>query len=319
MNIGILGPGGIAHKMAETIQGMEGVHLYGVASRSLEKAQAFQQKFQGERAYGSYEEMVADPAVDLVYVATPHSHHYPHARLCLEHGKHVLCEKAFTFRYEEAQKLVALSQEKQLFLGEAIWTRYLPSRSMIQEVIASGKIGEAQSLTANMGYALQQVPRLWDKALAGGAMLDLSVYAINFARMVFSGDIVDSAVSGFMTKEGVDAMDTISLTFQGGEIASLHTSALGIMSNRGTIFGTKGYLEVTNINNPEKLEIFDGNRTLVETIYPPAQLTGFEYQVQACVDAIKEGKIQADEMPHQEILLVMKLMDDFLQELGYFS
>ena len=184
MKIGILGAGGIAVQMAKTVAGMKDVENYAVAARSLERAQAFAEKYGFSKAYGSYEEMLADPLVDLVYIATPHSHHYLHAKMCLEAGKNVLCEKAFTVNADQARKLFALAKEKNLLITEAIWTRYMPSRKMIDDIISSGVIGEVTAVTANLNYAISEVERIRKPELAGGALLDVGVYTINFASMV---------------------------------------------------------------------------------------------------------------------------------------
>ena len=184
MKIGILGAGGIAVQMAKTVAGMKDVENYAVAARSFERAQAFAEKYGFSKAYGSYEEMLADPQVDLVYIATPHSHHYLHAKMCLEAGKNVLCEKAFTVNADQARKLFTLAKEKNLLITEAIWTRYMPSRKMIDDIISSGVIGEVTAVTANLNYAISEVERIRKPELAGGALLDVGVYTINFASMV---------------------------------------------------------------------------------------------------------------------------------------
>ncbi len=176
MKIGILGAGSIAHSMAKTVSRMEGTELYAVASRSIGKAEDFARQYQIPKAYGSYQEMAEDPAVDLVYVATPHSHHYAHVRLCLEHGRNVLCEKAFMVNSSQAREVVRLAREKRLLLAEAIWTRYMPSRALIREAVDSGIIGEVTSLTANLGYVVKHKERLIRSDLGGGALLDLGVY-----------------------------------------------------------------------------------------------------------------------------------------------
>ncbi len=309
MRVGIIGAGGIARKMAKTINGMESTQLYAIASRSLEKAKAFAAEFAVEKAYGSYEEMVLDKNVDLVYVATPHSHHHQHCLLALEHGKHVLCEKAFTFNEAQAAEVLAFAKEKHLLVAEAIWTRYLPMRHMLDEVIASGIIGEVCSLTANLGYVINHVPRLADPELAGGALLDLGVYTINFMLMVLGNDYerFDSTVT--MTDTGVDAQNSMTFIYPEGKMAILHTTQLASTDRRGMIFGTKGYIEVTNINNPEWIRVFDTEHVLLKEIKQPQQITGFEYQVEACRTAISADAIECPEMPHQEILRVMRIMD----------
>lgn len=167
MKIGILGAGNIAVKMAKTVSGMKNVENYAVAARNLERAQAFAREIGVAKAYGSYEEMLTDPQIDLVYIATPHSHHYLHAKMCLEAGKNVLCEKAFTVNADQARKLFALAKEKNLLITEAIWTRYMPSRKMINEIIESGVIGEVTSVTANLNYTISNVERIRKPELAG--------------------------------------------------------------------------------------------------------------------------------------------------------
>ena len=184
MKMAIMGAGAIANKMAATITKMEKVEAYAIAARDKERAEVFAGQYGFARAYGSYEEMLEDPQVDLVYIATPHSHHYKCVKMCLEAGKNVLCEKSFTVNAEQARELFSVAHEKS-FLTEAIWTRYMPSRKMINDIINSGVIGEVTSLSANLGYELSQIKRIWDPKLAGGALLDVGVYLVNFARMVF--------------------------------------------------------------------------------------------------------------------------------------
>ena len=216
MKLGILGAGGIASTMAKTVAEMKGVEAYAVAARDLERARVFAQKYEVKKAYGSYEEMLADDEVELVYIATPHSHHYLHAKMCLEAGKHVLCEKAFTVNAAQAEKILRLAEEKKLLLTEAIWTRYMPSRDMINKLIEDGVIGEVTSLTANLGYELSQVKRIWNPKLAGGALLDVGIYPLNFASMVLGDDVEETLSSCVKFDSGVDAQNSIILKYKNG-------------------------------------------------------------------------------------------------------
>lgn len=309
MKFSILGPGGIAQSLAYAVKNMDGAEPYAVASRSYERAKAFADEWGYEKAYGSYEEMLEDPKVELVYVATPHSHHYQYAKMCLEHGKHVLLEKAFTVNAKQAEELLRLSEEKNLLLAEAIWTRYMPSRKMIDDIVNSGVVGAITSLTANLGYPVQHKERMRKPELAGGALLDLSVYPINFALMVFQKQIKEVQASAVMSPEGVDWMDSITLTFEDGKMAVLHANMLALLDRQAVIHGEKGYIEVQNINNCEEIRVFDENRVLVERRQIPEQINGYEYEVEACMQAIAEGKYECPQMPHKEILRVMKLMD----------
>ena len=205
MKVGILGAGNIAKKMAETLNGMEGASAYAVASRSLEKAEEFAKLNHVEKAYGSYEEMLQDEQVELVYVATPHSHHLEHGKLCIKYGKPILMEKAFTANVDQARELLDCARDRGVFITEAIWTRYMPSRKKIDHIIASGQLGEICSLTANLGYALTDKKRMTDPALAGGALLDVGIYPLNFASMVLGNDVEKMTSACVKYKTGVDA------------------------------------------------------------------------------------------------------------------
>jgi len=316
LKVGILGAGGIARTMARTLGGMESARAWAVAARDGERAQAFAKEFAVDRAYGSYEALLADPEVQLVYIALPHSHHYKYARMSLEAGKHVLCEKAFTVNADQARALCDLAKARGLLITEAIWTRYMPSRQMISDLVKSGVIGEVTSLTANLGYVLPDSPRLWDASLAGGALLDLGVYVINFARMVFGEAMTDVTASAVFEK-GVDATDSITMTFEGGRVATTQASARAALNRRGCIFGTEGYIEVQNINNPERIEVFDRDYQRRTTYIPPRQITGYEYEVEACARAIASGALECPEMPHAETIRIMQIMDQIRASWGY--
>lgn len=316
MKFAILAPGTIAHAMAKAVSGIPEIEKYAVASRDLGRAEEFAGKWGFEKSYGSYEEMVKDSEVELVYVASPHSHHYEHAKLCLEHGKNVLVEKAFTVNAKQAEELIALAREKKLLLAEAIWTRYMPSRKMINDIIASGVIGEVSSLTANLGYILTDIKRLQEPELAGGALLDLGVYPINFAMMVFGGEIIKAEASAVMSPKGVDWMNSITLTYADGKMAVLHSNMLAMTDREGVVNGNKGYLKAKNINNCEEISVYNLDRELIATYHVPEQINGYEYEVLACIQAIKEGRVECEEMPHEETLRVMRLMDSIREKWG---
>lgn len=309
MKFAILAPGGIAHSMAKAVSEIEKIERYAVASRDLKRAEKFAEQWGFEKAYGSYEEMVQDPQVEFVYVASPHSHHYEHANLCLEHGKHVLVEKAFTVNARQARELIRLSEEKGLLLAEAIWTRYMPSRRMLDDILACKAIGNVTSLTANLGYILPHVERMQNPELAGGALLDLGVYPINFALMAFHGEIKDVHATAIMSPKGIDWVNSITLTFEEEKMAVLHSDMLAQTDRQGVISGDKGYLEVQNINNCEEIRVFGLDRKMTARYQVPEQINGYEYEVLACIRAIEAGKTECEEMPHSEILRVMELLD----------
>lgn len=313
MRMAFLGAGFIAELMANTIAKMPEVEAYAVAARDIERAQSFADRFGFKKAYGSYEQMVQDPDIELVYIATPHSHHYEHSMLCLKHGKHVLCEKAFTVNAAQAKSLLDYAKEKSLFITEAIWTRYMPLSKKINELLESGIIGNPTLLTANLGYLVAHKERIMQPSLAGGALLDLTVYPINFASMVFGDKICGVSTSVVMTDTGVDAIDSVTLQFESGRTAILCGTILSQTDRKGIIYGDRGYLVVDNVNNPERVHVFSLENRIYKEIAcheAPAQITGYEYEVNASVKAILEGRLECHEMPHSETLRIMHLMDD---------
>ena len=314
--IGIIGCGWIAEKMAITLQGMKGVEAYAIASRDLSKAKAFAERWNFTRAYGSYEEMLDDECVDLVYIATPHSHHYTHTRLSLLKGKPVLCEKAFTANAKEAEELILLAKEKNLFLTEAIWTRYMPLSRTISELVNKGVIGNPKLLTANLCYPNFHKERMHKPELAGGALLDLGVYTLNFAAMIFGTNIIRTTSTCIKSDTGVDAQNSIILEYADGKMAVLCSSQMAKSDRQGIISGDKGYMIVDNINNPQKVSVYDSEYRLTSIYECPPQITGYEYQVYASIEAMEKGWLESPYMPHQETLRIMKQMDELRMEWG---
>lgn len=316
MNVGIIGAGVIAKTMAKTLTGMEEADFYAIASRDITKAEAFAKAHGAEKAYGSYEAMLEDEAIDLVYIATPHSLHYEHAMLSLKYNKPILVEKAFMVNAKQAKEVLEYGREKNLYVAEAIWTRYMPSRKMIDEVIASGQIGEVVKVSANLSYEMSQKGRIIDPNLAGGALLDVGVYAVNFACMVLGTDIVETCSTCVKSDTGVDVENAMIFKYANNTIATLHSGAYSASEQYGIVLGTKGFLIAKNINNVTEIEIYDTDRNLLEVRERPAQITGFEDQVRAAKRCIEAGAIECEEMPHSEILRVMEIMDGLRKEWG---
>lgn len=316
VNVGIIGTGNIAAVMAKTINKMKGVKLYAVASREKVKADVFAGQYGCKKAYGSYEELVQDKKVDLIYIATPHSEHYVNAKLCLLNDKPVLCEKAFTANAAQAEELIDLAKERNVFLAEAIWTRYMPMLTTIREVLGSGVIGEPKTLTTNLGYVINGIERLQNPALAGGALLDVGVYTLNFALMLFGHSIEKIHSCCTYTASGVDEQNTITLQYSDGKVAVLNSSMVSLSDRKGIIYGTKGFIIIENINNYESITVYDNSYKKVALYKAPKQISGYEYEVEASIRAIKAKQIECEEMPHSETLRVMKMMDSLRADWG---
>ncbi len=314
--VGIIGAGWIADKMAEALSPLSDYCVYAIASRSLEKAAAFAERWNVQKAYGSYEEMLEDKDMDLVYIATPHSHHFPHAMLALEHGKHVLVEKAFTANAQEAEVLIRTAREKGLFITEAIWTRYMPLSHKVKEIMESGIIGEPRLLTATLCYMMEFKERILRPDLCGGALLDLGVYALNFARMYFGTDIVRTVSNCQLGETGMDMQECISLCFADGKMANLQAGALCLNDRQGIINGTEGYIRVDNINCPELIEVYRNYELVARYERPVEMVNGYEYQVYECRRCIEEGLPESPMMPHEETLSIMRQMDALRKEWG---
>ena len=305
--------------MAKTLNAMgeEGIFCAAAASRSLEKARDFVARFGTHECvpYGSYEELADDESIDLIYIATPHSHHYEHAKLCIERGRNVLVEKAFTVNAGQARELIELSEKHDVLLAEAIWTRYMPSRLILDKIIASGIIGKPTHLTANLGYNNIETERMYKPELAGGALLDLGVYPLNFALMAFGDEIERIESSADLYHTGTDLYNYITLYYRDGRRAELYASLDENTDRLGIIYGTGGYIEFHNINNCEFIRTYvDGARGVQVDV--PEQITGLEYQIRSCKAAIEAGRNECGEMPHTEIIRVMEIMDGLRKEWG---
>lgn len=320
MKIGFIGAGWMSEMMSQAIIKMHEAgntkpELYAVAARSLDRAKAFAERFGFEKAYGSYQELVGDPLVDLIYIAVPHSHHYETGKLCLESGKAVLCEKAFTANANEARQLVSLAKEKGIFLAEAIWTRYQPMRRILNETIESGVIGDVHLVYANLGKAISHKDRIRLPELAGGALLDIGVYPINFVEMVL-GTPSEITATGTLNALGMDMNDCIHFRYADGKQAMIAASVTQCTDSNGMVYGTKGFIRVLNVNNPEGLEIYDKDGKLIKCISAPEKLTGYEYEIEECIRMMEDSKLESESMPLSETIQVMETMDEIRRQLG---
>lgn len=316
MKIGILGAGGIAVTLAETMNQMPEVECYGVASRNLAKAEAFAEEHGFAHAFGAYEDMLADKEIELVYIATPHSHHYRHMKMCLDAGKHVLCEKSFTVNASQAEEIFRIAKEKKLLVTEAIWTRYMPSRKIIDDLLAEKVVGDVKKLTANLSYPIFNKERIVKPELAGGALLDVGIYPLNFAYMHFGDDIGNIRSAAQLTDAGLDGENGMLLLYRDGRMAVLNSGIYGKSDRQGVFYGATGCMVVENINNPEKIKIYDTDLNLLREIEVPEQISGYEYEIRETIACIQEGRLECPSMPHTETVKMMRVMDALRKEWG---
>ena len=316
MRVGIVGAGKIAGMAAVTLNGMTDCEAYAIGSRSQEKAETFARKWNMPKAYGSYAEVISDPAVDLIYIATPHSHHYEVTRQALLAGKPCLVEKTFMANYRQAKEIIDLAHERKVFLAEAIWTRYQPAVSIVRRLIDSGRIGTPRLITATLAYPMMTKERIFRPDLCGGALLDVGVYALNFVRMFTESPVKSIDGHCVLSDQGMDLTNTITMQLEDGTLASLQSSAMCVGDNTGVIAGSDANIVVDDVNNTQTITLMKRGREIIESIRVPQQITGYEYEFTACRQALIDGILEPREMPHAETLLVMQLMDQLRQKWG---
>lgn len=314
---GILGTGNIARKFAQGLQALEDAALVAVGSRSQESADRFGDQFQVPRRHASYEELVADPEVDVIYIATPHSLHKENMRLCLEAGKAVLCEKPFTINAREAREAIELARTRGLFLMEAMWTRYIPLMVELRRMLADGVIGSVRMITADFGYRARFNPqsRAFDPALGGGGLLDVGVYPISLASMILgTPDRIASLAE--IGQTGVDEQAGMVLGYPGGELAVLHTAVRTTTPQEATIMGTDGWIRIhPRWWIPDTMTIHPAGGE-PQTIQVPFTGNGYNYEAAEVHRCLRAGLLESEIMPLDETLAIMETMDRIRAQWG---
>lgn len=309
LKFGIIGAGHMAERMADTVRQMKQVELYAVASRTEEKAKAFAEKYGAKVHYGNYETLIQDEQVELIYIATPNHLHYAQARACILAGKPVLLEKPFALNEQQAQALIDLAEMHQVFLCEAMWVRFMPLMQQLKKTLEKGAIGEVTSVIADIGYDLKDKDRVNRLDMGGGALLDIGVYPIAFALQILGREIDNISTSMVRMNSGVDAQEFINLVYENGAIAGLYSTMLSNTDKQGKIYGTDGYVLVKDINNYRSYEVYDAQGNCLERSERPEQISGLEYEVEACVHAIQAKKLECPQMTHADTLFMMRILD----------
>ncbi len=309
---GVIGCGWIAQKFAKSLAVLPAGELYAGASRSAGKAAAYVEKFGGQAAYTDYESLLSDPKVDAVYVATTHNFHYENVKLCLEHGKHVLCEKPITLNAKQAGQLFDLAKEKNVFIMEAMWTRFLPAIQKLQELLRDGAIGEVRSVRADFCVGAGEFSpesRMRNKALAGGSILDLGVYPITFADIVF--DAVPESVKGdaFIGDTDVDDRSYYQLAYPGGRFAQLCSSFTSCAPIFAMVMGSKGYINVPFFLHARELEICRNGEEPEKLEFWFEDDEGFKFEIDHAMQCIAAGRTESPIHPPAQTLKVMEIMD----------
>ncbi len=308
---GVLGAGSIAGRFSEALAALPGAETLAVGSRSQDSADRFAGAHGFSRAYPSYEELAADPDVDVVYVATPHPFHAENAELCLRAGKAVVCEKPFTVNAAEARRLVALARERGLFLMEGMWTRFFPLMGRLRRMLSEGALGEPRMLTVDFGFRAPFDPasRLFDPKLGGGAMLDVGVYCVSFASMVLGRPVRGTGIS-HLGETGVDEQFAATLEHGGGRISAITAGTRTASPHEATVLGTEGYARIHSPWwRPEAMTISrPGHED--EVVREPTEENGFRYEAAEVMRCLGAGEGESRIMPLDETVRVLETMDE---------
>ena len=315
-NWGILGPGGIAQAFAKDLRNLEGHSISAVGSRTLENAKKFSSSY-GGTPYGSYEELVEDSTIDAIFVATPHPAHKDNVILALNAGKPVLCEKPFSVNAHEAELMVNAARKNNVALMEAMWARFLPHYSKVREIVASGVLGKIHTIHADHGQRLadQNIPRLVEPQLAGGALLDLGIYPISFAHMILGNPSVITS-SAVLTDKGVDAQTSMIFDYENGAQAILNTTMIEQTPCRAVVAGLNGWLEIDRtFYNPASMRVILNNGSVTE--YPNTYKGhGLREQAETFKQLVHSGKLYSEILTWNDTIDIMKTMDAIRSQIG---
>ena len=315
---GIIGAGRISSVFATALNSMKDTKLAAIASRDLSRAEEFAGRFHIDKAYGSYEELVRDPEVDVIYIGTPHPEHRENAALCISHGKAVLCEKSFTLNGKDSRYLVNLAKEHKVFLMEAMWTKFLPVTGKVKEWLKEERIGEIKHMKVSFGFYSEFDPssRLYNPELGGGALLDVGVYPISYVIHLLErlpNQVLSSAVLG---TTGVDEQNVILMRFDNGILADISSAVSAEIGNDAEIIGTKGRIYVPSFWCAEEAMLYNASNELVEICELPFPVNGYVYEAEEVNHCIREGCLESALLPLQDTLDIMDIMDGLRAEWG---
>lgn len=316
-NWGILGTGRIAGEMAEALLLVPQSKLYAVGSRKLDTARDFADKYHVEKYFGSYEALVNDPEVDIIYVATPHNLHYENTIMSLDRGKHVLCEKPFAVNGREVRGMIAKAKEKNCFLMEALWSRFLPNIIRAKEIVDSGRIGKIKLLKADFGLNIPFNPnhRLYNKQLIGGSLLDLGIYPLFLALLLLGKPKSIKTMAGFGAT-GVDYNCSFTLGYDNDTLAVMHSSLIAQTDVKAFVYGEKGTLVFEpRWFTPVGFHVHEPDGSIEHQSFN-FKGNGYNYEATEVIQCLEQGKIQSDIMSWDQSLLIIDTLDAIRKEIG---
>lgn len=315
---GIIGTGNIAATFARALNSMEDSSLDGVASRNTNRAKEFAERFKIGKSYGSYEELAMDPDIDVIYIAVPHTEHKIMAELCIRNKKAVLCEKPFAINSRDTEELIAMAKEHDVFLMEAMWTKFLPANLKVKQWIKEGRIGRVLQIKATFGFHSDYDPqsRLYNPSLGGGALLDVGIYPISYTTFLLDkmpDSIISSAIIG---RSGVDEQNVIVFKYNEGILANLSSSISCETGNDALIVGEKGVIKVDAFWRAESAKLYYDSYKCLDQYKEPFKANGYEYEAAEVNRCLREGLKISPLNPLTETLSNMKLMDEIRKEWG---
>lgn len=316
-NWGIIGLGNIAHKFAEDLLLVEEANLFGVASRNSEKAKSFSEKFRADKYYGTYQELADDPQIDVVYIATPHPFHFENTMMCLEAGKAVLCEKAFGMNSSEVEQMIAKAKEKNLFLMEALWTRFIPATEEMIALLNKGLIGDLKTVRADFGFKAEfdADKRLYNKKLGGGALLDIGIYPV-FLSLLTLGKPKEIKALAQMSSTGIDENIMMLFNYPNKKSAILDASLVATTPVEAWLHGDKGSLKMhRNFHHTEEISYYKGS-DLVENYQFKYIGNGYYHEIEEVIKCLKTGKTESEKIPHSFSLDLIKTLDRIREIIG---
>lgn len=308
--IGIIGCGTMAARMIESIKELEDIEIVAVASREKSRATKFVKKnCPDAKPLGSYEQMTRQKDIDLVYIATPNTFHYENAVMCVKNHMNVLVEKPFAMSRDEADSIFTEAKNRGVFVCEAMWTSFMPLHKKMMGWIKTGKIGAVRYVQSNLGYNIENVQRITDPTLGGGAHLDLGVYPTNLAVSIYGENLEPVSVYAHKYSTGVekDVSCVLEVPHDGALAVSFVTVA-SLTDRDGSVIGETGYIKIKNINDYERIELYNTNGELIEAVDREG-MNSYAVEMQACIDAIKKGYIQCSDMPWHKTASIATLND----------